>query len=145
VSYSHSHSVFITEPAARYFLNYKFCHNFYRISFSYRCRHLIRTVLHRLSYSQQHFARRLPKWTLVKSCWSAWVSLELMFCKGTRSGKTAKSTQPNNLANSVRSTLKWTVSICVNARVLEWGLMAVSDQLLTLACLSPREKLTVRS
>ena len=67
-----------------------------------------------------------------------------MLCKGTRSDKTGKSTQPNNLADSVGSTLKWAFGI--NALVLALGgLMAVSGQLLTLACLSPTEKMTVRS
>jgi len=42
-----------------------------------------------------------------------------MLCKGTRSVKTAKSTQPNKLADSVGSTLKWTLGI--NARVLALG------------------------
>ena len=42
-----------------------------------------------------------------------------MLCKGTRSDKTAESTQPNNVADSVGSTLKWTLGI--NARVLALG------------------------
>lgn len=42
-----------------------------------------------------------------------------MLCKGTRSDKTAKSAQLNKLADSVGSTLKWTLSI--NARVLALG------------------------
>jgi hypothetical protein len=42
-----------------------------------------------------------------------------MLCKGTRSDKTAKSTQPNNLANSVGSTLEWALGI--DALVLALG------------------------
>lgn len=42
-----------------------------------------------------------------------------MLCKGTRSDKTAKSTQPNNLVDSMGSTLKWTLGI--KARVLALG------------------------
>ena len=42
-----------------------------------------------------------------------------MLCTGTRSDKTVKSTQPNNLADSVSSALKWALGI--NARVLALG------------------------
>jgi hypothetical protein len=42
-----------------------------------------------------------------------------MLCKGTRSDKTAESTRPNNLADSVGATMKWTLGI--NARVVALG------------------------
>ena len=49
-----------------------------------------------------------------------------MLCKGTRSDKTSKSTQPNKLADSVGSTLKWTLGINASFLVLgadggEWS------------------------